>query len=356
MAQLTLKNLKKQFAPNVIPVKDISLTVNDGDFITLLGPSGCGKSTLLRLIAGLEKPTNGNVILGDNDLTNTPVGDRNMAMVFQSYALYPHKSVFDNIASPLKIRKIPPEEITNRVTVVSTNLGLTDLLNRKPKQLSGGQRQRVALARALVRNPDVFLLDEPLSNLDALLREKVRGELKQLFANQNKPVVYVTHDQTEAMTLSSKVVVLLDGLIQQIDRPDRIYNQPANRFVAGFVGSPQMNILNLECKNGNALLGNTLIPLPEGNESLSDIDMGIRPEDVTLATENDTITITGDVLLTENFGRELLVSVKIHNSNHELRLLINPELQWSENNLKLGLNPNRLHWFCTNTGKSLLKN
>jgi len=183
--------------------------------------------------------------------------------------------------------------------------------------------------------------------------EKVRGELKQLFPNQNKPVVYVTHDQTEAMTLSSKVVVLLDGLIQQIDTPDRIYNQPANRFVAGFVGSPQMNILNLECKNGNALLRNTAIPLPEDNESLSDIDMGIRPEDVTLATENDTITITGDVLLTENFGRELLVSIKIHNSNHELRLLINPELQWSENNLKLALNPNRLHWFCTNTGKSI---
>lgn len=354
MAQLKLENLKKQFAPNVIPVKDISLTVNDGDFITLLGPSGCGKSTLLRLIAGLEKPTNGKVILDEKELNNIPPGDRNMAMVFQSYALYPHMSVFDNIASALKIRKIPPEEIKNRVSVVSSNLGLTDLLNRKPKQLSGGQRQRVALARALVRKPDVFLLDEPLSNLDALLREKVRAELKQLFANQNKPVIYVTHDQTEAMTLSSKVVVLLDGLIQQIDTPDRIYNQPANKFVAGFVGSPQMNLLNLECKQGGALLGETIIPLPKGNESLSEVDLGIRPEDITLATENHTITVTGKVLLTENFGRELLVSVEIPNSNHFLRILINPELQWNENNIKLALNPNKLHWFCTNTGNSIL--
>ena len=195
MAQLQLKNLRKQFTTDVVPVKDISLTVDNGEFLTLLGPSGCGKSTLLRLIAGLEQPTSGQIFLGEADLTNIPPGDRNMAMVFQSYALYPHMTVTENIAASLKIRKTPPAEIHNRVSTVADNLGLSHLLNRKPGQLSGGQRQRVALARALVRNPEVFLLDEPLSNLDALLREQVREELKQLFASQNRPVVYVTHDQ-----------------------------------------------------------------------------------------------------------------------------------------------------------------
>ncbi len=211
MAKLQLKNLRKQFTPNVIPVKDINIEVEDGEFLTLLGPSGCGKSTLLRLIAGLETPTQGRVIIGDRDVTNVAPGDRNIAMVFRSYALYPHMTVFENIAASLKLRKIPPDEIQQRVNDVAQKLDLGNLLARKPKEMSGGQRQRVALARSLVRNPEVFLLDEPLSNLDALLREQVRAELKQLFNSQQKPVVYVTHDQTEAMTLSSKVAILSDG-------------------------------------------------------------------------------------------------------------------------------------------------
>ncbi|NEO25399.1 MAG: ABC transporter ATP-binding protein, partial [Kamptonema sp. SIO4C4] len=236
MTTLQLENLRKQFAPDVIPVKDINLSVEDGEFLTLLGPSGCGKSTLLRLIAGLEQPTAGVVKIGGNVLNDIAPGDRNMAMVFQSYALYPHMDVAENISTSLRIKKVPQEEIKRRIANVTEKLGLGHLLRRKPSALSGGQRQRVALARALVRDPEVFLLDEPLSNLDALLREQVRQELKELFESQNKPVVYVTHDQTEAMTLSSKVAVLLDGIIQQLDPPRRIYTHPANKFVAGFVG------------------------------------------------------------------------------------------------------------------------
>ncbi|MBF2058311.1 MAG: ABC transporter ATP-binding protein [Cyanobacterium sp. T60_A2020_053] len=353
MTQLKLENLRKQFAPNVIPVKDISLIVNDGEFLTLLGPSGCGKSTLLRLIAGLEKPSQGQVFLGDNNLTSLSAGDRNMAMVFQSYALYPHMTVWENIASPLKIRKIALPEIKERVGSVSENLGLTTLLNRKPGKLSGGQRQRVALARALVRKPEVFLLDEPLSNLDALLREQVREELKQLFASQNKPVVYVTHDQTEAMTLSTKVAVLLDGMIQQLDPPERIYSYPANKFVASFVGSPQMNLLSLKCDQKQAFLGEFSIPLPDDSYDKEMIYFGIRPEDLTLAKKDDHLVVKGDVFLVENFGRELLVSLKVQNSHEVLRVLINPAFDWDKKGLSLALNPSRLHWFGIETKSRL---
>jgi multiple sugar transport system ATP-binding protein len=353
MAKLILDNLRKQFAPNVIPVKDISLTVADGEFITLLGPSGCGKSTLLRLIAGLEQPTAGQVFLGEEDITHKPPGDRNMAMVFQSYALYPHMNVAQNIASGLKIRKIPAEEIQNRVNVVASKLGLSELLERKPGKLSGGQRQRVALARALVRNPDVFLLDEPLSNLDALLREKVREELKQLFDSENKPVVYVTHDQTEAMTLSTKVVVLLDGKIQQIDPPNRIYTYPANKFVAGFVGSPQMNLLSLNCVGNQAILGDFTIPVPDLPKAVPYIDMGIRPEDVSLATDSNQLIVIGQVFLVEHFGRELLASVRIDGSNQTIRVLINPKEHFEREHIKLALNPQRIHWFDANNGDRL---
>nr|WP_319421680.1 ABC transporter ATP-binding protein [Pleurocapsa sp. FMAR1] len=233
MAKLKLLNLQKKYRPDVIPVKDISLEVDDGEFLTLLGPSGCGKSTLLRLIAGLEPPTKGQVMIGQKNLNQAAPGDRNMAMVFQSYALYPHMTAAENIATALKLRKMPQDEINLKVNDAAHKLELTSLLNRKPGQMSGGQRQRVALARALVRDPEVFLLDEPLSNLDALLREQVRAQMKQLFKEQNKPVVYVTHDQTEAMSLSTTVAVLKDGLIQQLDPPSRIYSiQPMNLLPA----------------------------------------------------------------------------------------------------------------------------
>ncbi|HEY9659412.1 MAG TPA: ABC transporter ATP-binding protein, partial [Allocoleopsis sp.] len=283
MAKLQLRNLNKTYTPKVIPVKDLSLEVDNGEFLTLLGPSGCGKSTTLRMIAGLEQPTRGDIVIGDRVVTNKPPGDRNIAMVFQSYALYPHMTVYDNLASGLKLRKMPSAEIRQRIAEVTDFLGLRELMERKPGQLSGGQRQRVALGRALVRKPEVFLLDEPLSNLDALLREQVRAELKAIFASLNTPVVYVTHDQTEAMTLSTRVAVLNGGILQQLDPPRRIYTHPANEFVAGFIGSPQMNLFNLKCEGRSALLGDHRIPLPSGVAPPSEVTLGIRPEHVGLA-------------------------------------------------------------------------
>ncbi|MDR9403694.1 MAG: ABC transporter ATP-binding protein, partial [Halothece sp. Uz-M2-17] len=234
MATLKLQNLRKEYNSKTIPIKNLSVDVDDGEFLTFVGPSGCGKSTTLRLIAGLEEPTQGQIMINGDRVNHIPPGERNVAMVFQSYALYPHMTVAENIASPLKIRKTPAGEIQKRIDEVVQKLDLEkSLLDRKPGQLSGGQRQRVAVARALVRDPEVFLLDEPLSNLDALLREQVRAELKQIFKSQNKPVVYVTHDQTEAMTLSTRIALLYDGVLQQLDTPYQIYNYPANSFVAG---------------------------------------------------------------------------------------------------------------------------
>jgi multiple sugar transport system ATP-binding protein len=353
MAKLKLQNLQKRYRPDVIPVKDISLEVDDGEFLTLLGPSGCGKSTLLRLIAGLEPPTKGQITLGEENLNKAAPGDRNMAMVFQSYALYPHMTAAENIATALKLRKMPQEEIKRRVNEAAHKLELTSLLNRKPGQMSGGQRQRVALARALVRDPEVFLLDEPLSNLDALLREQVRAQMKQLFKEQNKPVVYVTHDQTEAMTLSTKVAVLNQGLIQQLDPPNRIYSHPANEFVASFVGSPQMNLLTLKCDGNKALLGKYQLDLPMINPQPNQIILGIRPEDLSLAAADQEPTIIGQVYLVEQLGKDNLVSVKIDNSDITIRALLPSDAQFQEETISLVVQPHKLHWFDIETGDRL---
>ncbi|TVU53863.1 MAG: ABC transporter ATP-binding protein [Arthrospira sp. PLM2.Bin9] len=353
MAKLELKNLRKHFDHNVIPVKDVSVNVNDGEFLTLLGPSGCGKSTLLRMIAGLDQPTQGQVILGGEDLTNIPPGKRNMAMVFQSYALYPHMTVSENISTSLKLRKVDSIEMEKRVNDVSNRLGIQHLLERKPGQLSGGQRQRVALARALVRNPDVFLLDEPLSNLDALLREQVRADLKQLFESQQKPVVYVTHDQTEAMTLSSKIAVLYDGYLQQLASPSEIYMQPANRFVAGFVGSPQMNLLTLDCQENQAILGEFSLTLPYLPTSPKAVVFGIRPEDVSLGEEADGDIVEGQVYLMEDLGKEKLLSVRINGSEQTLRAVIPADQLWESEQVKLSLSRKQMHWFDLESGDRL---
>ncbi len=353
MAKLELQNLQKKYRSDVIPVKDISLEINDGEFLTLLGPSGCGKSTLLRLIAGLESPTKGKVIIDGENINKSAPGDRNMAMVFQSYALYPHMTAAENIGTALKLRKMPKEEIDRRVNEAAHKLELTSLLNRKPGQMSGGQRQRVALARALVRNPEVFLLDEPLSNLDALLREQVRAQMKQLFKDQNKPVVYVTHDQTEAMTLSTKVAVLNQGLIQQLDPPSRIYSHPANEFVASFVGSPQMNLLTLKCEENTAFLGKNQLDLSFLASVPPRIVFGIRPEDVNLATSEDNQTIMGQVYLVEQLGKDNLVSVKINESEITLRALLLSDRQWEDKNISLAIQPNKIHWFDIDTGARL---
>lgn len=353
MAKLELKNLQKKYTNKVIPVKNINLTVEAGEFLTLLGPSGCGKSTLLRLIAGLEQPTQGQVIIGGENVNNIPPGKRNIAMVFQSYALYPHLTVAENIGTSLKLRKIDPEEIKVRVQQVAMTLNLHNLLQRKPAKLSGGQRQRVALARALVREPAVFLLDEPLSNLDALLREQVRAELKQLFDSQNKPVVYVTHDQTEAMTLSTKVAVLYDGVVQQLDAPAKIYTHPANQFVAGFVGSPQMNLLTLICEKQTARLGNTDIPLPQLEDQPPHLVVGIRPEDLYLASATDSIRFPGKVILVENLGKENLLTIQLSNTDKTLRALFPLSHPQRQAEIQLAVKPESLHLFDVETGKRL---
>lgn len=345
MAKLEIKHLNKTYNPKVVPVKDLSLAVEDGEFLTLLGPSGCGKSTTLRLIAGLEQPTRGDVVIGPDVVTHKSAGDRDIAMVFQSYALYPHMNVYDNIASGLKLRKMSSNDIQQRVAEASRVLNLDDLMRRKPGQLSGGQRQRVALGRALVRNPAVFLLDEPLSNLDALLREQVRAELKQLFEKQKAPVVYVTHDQTEAMTLSSKVAVLYQGDLQQLDPPQQIYSRPANQFVAGFIGSPQMNLLTLRCENQAAILGATRIPLPSSAGSPREIVLGIRPEHTRLATSGDATTVTGQVFLVENLGMSNLLSIKVQGGEETIRALLPTDQTWSGETIAVALPTNQLHWF-----------
>ncbi len=354
MPKLELKNLKKQFSNTIIPVKDITLEVNDGEFLTLLGPSGCGKSTLLRMIAGLDQPTSGKVILGNQDVTTIPPGQRNIAMVFQSYALYPHLTVFDNISTALKLRKMPENDIQQRVSDVANRLDIKHLLNRKPAQLSGGQRQRVALARALVRNPDVFLLDEPLSNLDALLREQVRADLKQLFHSQQKPVVYVTHDQTEAMTLSSKIAVLYQGYLQQLASPSEIYNRPANQFVEGFVGSPQMNLLRLECREHHVLLGNYKIPFSSASGTLpKEVVLGIRPEDIYLGEIPNCYFWEGEIFLVEDLGKEKLLNVRVSASQQILRFLVPAQQSWENETIKFSLSPERIHWFDAESGDRL---
>jgi len=354
MPKLQLIHLNKTFNPKSIPVKDISLTVDDGEFLSLLGPSGCGKSTILRMIAGLEEPTRGQVLIDDRDVTQLKPGDRNIAMVFQSYALYPHMTVSQNLSAGLKLKKVPKDESDRRIQTVSHILGLDDLMQRKPGQLSGGQRQRVAVGRALVRNPDVFLLDEPLSNLDALLRENVRADLKQIFASQSVPVVYVTHDQTEAMTLSTKVAVLNNGYLQQLDTPDRIYNHPANQFVASFVGSPRMNLIPVPCQAGQALLGTCKIPLPTTAKAQSQIMLGIRPEHLRLAQSTDEYTFRGQVVLVENLGMYKLGSIQMRHDQAliMLRSLLPPTEDWINQTITLAISPNSLHWFDVQSGET----
>jgi multiple sugar transport system ATP-binding protein len=352
MAKLEVQNLNKTYGRTIVPVKDMSFTVDDGEFLTLVGPSGCGKSTTLRMVAGLEQPTRGRVMIGEKDVTHMGAGDRNIAMVFQSYALYPHMTVYENMASGLKLRNLSTTAINERVTRAAQVLGLDPLLNRKPAKLSGGQRQRVALGRALVRQPDVFLLDEPLSNLDALLREQVRADLKQIFDAQHTPVIYVTHDQTEAMTLSTKVAVLNEGNIQQLAAPREIYDRPANHFVAGFIGSPQMNLFTLSCDGNTAVVGDSRLQLPDRFTPPPTITLGIRPEHIRIAHTDDTETLEGKVFLVEHLGMSNLLTVQIHNSDRRLRVLLPSDQPWSEH-LRLALPSQHRHWFHAETGDRL---
>ncbi|WP_338462309.1 ABC transporter ATP-binding protein [Synechococcus elongatus IITB7] len=350
---LELRQLRKAYSPSVVPVANLSLQLQPGEFLTLLGPSGCGKSTTLRLIAGLDQPTSGSLWLGDREITNLPPGDRDMAMVFQSYALYPHLSVRQNLTLGLQIRRMPPAEIEQRLQQVAHNLELEHLLDRRPAQLSGGQRQRVALGRALVRQPSVFLLDEPLSNLDALLREQVRAQMKALFSQQASPVVYVTHDQTEALSLSHRIAILNGGHLQQLDRPDRIYQAPANAFVAGFIGSPRMNLLPLPVQSAQAWLGTHALPTPPHLASRSQVLWGLRPEHLKLATVDADSAIPVQLQLTENLGMQRLLTVAIAATPElQLRLLV-PTDQPIPTDLQVTFDSQTQHWFCPVTDERL---
>jgi multiple sugar transport system ATP-binding protein len=279
VAEIALDNLTKVFSGGVVAVDGVSLTIGSGEFLVLVGPSGCGKSTLLRMIAGLEEVTGGRISIGGRDVTDLPPRSRDIAMVFQSYALYPHMTVSQNLGYGLKVRKTPKHEIADRVTRAAGLLGLDQLLDRRPAALSGGQRQRVAMGRAIVREPKAFLMDEPLSNLDAKLRVSMRAQLAALHARLATTTIYVTHDQIEAMTLGQRVAVMRDGRIQQVDTPQELYARPANLYVAAFIGSPSMNLVEAEIDGGRLRFGGYAIPLPEGGAPpVGRVIAGIRPE------------------------------------------------------------------------------
>ena len=292
MSSIQMKNISKVYPNGFQAVTDFNLDVEDKEFIIFVGPSGCGKSTTLRMIAGLEEITGGELIIDGKVMNDVEPKDRDIAMVFQNYALYPHMTVYDNMAFGLKLRKVPKAEIDQKVREAARILDLESLLDRKPKALSGGQRQRVAMGRAIVRNPKVFLMDEPLSNLDAKLRVQMRIEIARLHQNLGATIIYVTHDQTEAMTLGTRIVVMKDGVVQQIDTPHNLYDKPANLFVAGFIGSPQMNFLNVVIeKDGNetyAKIGDHTILVPVSKAKVleekgymgKEVILGIRPEDI----------------------------------------------------------------------------
>ncbi|MCI9681042.1 MAG: sn-glycerol-3-phosphate ABC transporter ATP-binding protein UgpC [Lachnospiraceae bacterium] len=328
MAGLSLKNICKVYSNGYEAVKDFNLEIEDREFIIFVGPSGCGKSTTLRMIAGLEEISSGELKIGDRVVNDVEPKDRDIAMVFQNYALYPHMNVFDNMAFSLKLRKVPKAEIESQVREAAKILDLEKLLDRKPKQLSGGQRQRVAMGRAIVRNPKVFLMDEPLSNLDAKLRVQMRTEIAKLHERLGATIIYVTHDQTEAMTLGTRIVVMRDGIVQQVDTPQNLYNKPCNRFVASFIGSPQMNFFEAVCEeqDGKAVLkiGNERISLPgeKGGALLSDgykgkqVIMGIRPEDVHEAGPEETENvIESEVTVYELLGAEVYLYSELQKTN-----------------------------------------
>jgi multiple sugar transport system ATP-binding protein len=313
MARIVLEGITKRFGSDVVAVDDVSLSTEDGEFMVLVGPSGCGKSTILRIVAGLEEVTAGEVYIGEQQVTDLPAKNRDVAMVFQNYALYPHMTVEQNIGFGLKLRGVPKSEIKRKVTEVAGTLAIIPLMARKPAALSGGQRQRVAMGRAMVREPMAFLMDEPLSNLDAKLRVQMRAELARLRDRLRTTTIYVTHDQLEAMTLGDRVAVLKDGKLQQVATPTELFNRPANLFVAAFIGSPSMNLVEARVTNGKVSFGSYSLPLPAGVD-LSDhsggaVVLGIRPSDFEDADvwSSDLPTIEARVDVTEELGSEVHV-------------------------------------------------
>jgi multiple sugar transport system ATP-binding protein len=378
MAEIVLDGVEKVYAGDVPAVTDVSLVVESGEFLVLVGPSGCGKSTLLRMIAGLEEVTGGSISIGGRQVTQMPAGRRDIAMVFQSYALYPHMTVRDNLGYGLRVRKTSKDEVRRRVDEVASLLGLEDLLDRKPAALSGGQRQRVAMGRAIVREPQAFLMDEPLSNLDAKLRVTMRAELSRLHERLGVTTVYVTHDQVEAMTLGQRVVVMRDGRIQQIDTPQAIYRAPANLFVAAFIGSPSMNLVQADVQDGAVEFAGYRVPLdPERRPPDGRVVLGIRPEDIqdVAFSEPGLPTLEVDVAVVEELGAELHaifgvdaepVDVEALSSERDDARLLREggnlftaridarSAATAGTQLQVTVDPRRFHFFDADTGESLL--
>lgn len=367
MARVSLQNVVKEFPGSIRAVNDVSFEVNNKEFMVLVGPSGCGKSTTLRLIAGLENVSSGNVFIGDRKVNNVLPKDRDIAMVFQNYALYPHMTVYENMAFGLKLKKYPQEEIDTRVRESAGILGLENLLHRKPRELSGGQRQRVAVGRAIVRKPQVFLFDEPLSNLDAKLRVQMRTELHRLHIRLQATMIYVTHDQTEAMTLGDRIVVMKDGVIQQIDTPKAVYDRPVNRFVASFIGAPPMNFMEGKIIKKEKKLyfdeGNFRIKLVEGMYDVLDpytdkrLLMGIRSENiydklfVSEAPPENIVTMTCEVV--EHLGSE--VYIHLNTGKHVLIARVpgdaNPQINLD---MDVVFDMSKVHFFDKATEKTIV--
>ena len=364
MASLSLKNVCKKYPNGFEAVKDFSLEVEDQEFIIFVGPSGCGKSTTLRMIAGLEEISSGELKIDGRVVNDVEPKDRDIAMVFQNYALYPHMTVFDNMAFGLKLRKVPKDEIKKKVEEAAKILDLEKLLDRKPKALSGGQRQRVAMGRAIVRNPKVFLMDEPLSNLDAKLRVQMRSEIASLHNRLKATIIYVTHDQTEAMTLGTRIVVLKDGVIMQVDSPQKLYNEPNNLFVAGFIGSPQMNFIDAVCKvEGERVTLNfekTSVVLPpakakkliDGGYNGKTVVMGIRPEDIgdsqiEIEAHKDAVFET-DVTGYELLGSEVLLYFNVAGTAMTAKVDSRTTARMGDH-ITLAIDPEKIHCFDKET-------
>jgi multiple sugar transport system ATP-binding protein len=384
VGQIELDGITKEFGAGVVAVDNVSLTIADGEFMVLVGPSGCGKTTLLRSIGGLERVTAGRILIGERDVTTAPPGARDLAMVFQNYALYPHMNVRQNLGYALKVRRTPKREIKQRVDEVARMLGLEELLDRRPKALSGGQQQRVAMGRAIIRQPAAFLMDEPLSNLDAKLRVSMRTSLQQLHGRLGTTTVYVTHDQVEAMTLGQRVAVMRDGRVQQVDAPQRLYDEPANLFVAAFIGSPAMNLARARIEGDTIALGSLNIPIDRERRpaaaSDGEVVLGIRPEafeDAAFA-EPGLPSIDVDVEVLEELGADdhvffrvdadpvVVEEARTENADEEATLLVETDQALFTarvdprtaarvgSRITLAVDPARLYYFSPETGESLV--
>ena len=348
MASIELKNIEKSYGKNKV-INKFDIKINDGEFVVLVGPSGCGKSTLLRMISGLETVDKGEIYLDNKIINNLIPSKREIAMVFQSYALYPHMSVFDNMAFGLKMEKISKSEINQKVNNAAATLQIEDLLERKPKQLSGGQKQRVAIGRAITRSPKVFLFDEPLSNLDAALRSEMRVEISKLHKKMNSNIIYVTHDQVEAMTLADRIVVLNKGIIEQFGTPNEIYNDPNNIFVAEFIGSPKMNIIKI---NKEQIVNSNTIELFKNKITFENLDfkdeiyLGIRPEDISIKDDCE-IQLDVKVDLIENLGFEKIIYAKLS----DIQIIIKSSVNVSNQPLKISFSKNKVLFFDKNKNR-----